>query len=162
MQVSFYPFWGTVADALWVHRISFCAGCNCYQHYSTHFTYFFFYYLHYYIFFYFHAVFTYLFLFPYLPFPLRIDPLRFQAWCRKGWLNLALDFCVCFVLCYISFDCWMHAFVMLGLVFSILSQEIGLGKHLWNDLFCVEWDVKPQLDQGTSWSALSQGTWPRS
>jgi len=22
-------------------------------------------------------------------------------------------------------------------------QEIGLGEHLQNDLFCVEWDVKP-------------------
>ena len=41
----------------------------------------------------------------------------------------------------------MHAFVVLGLVFSIPSQEIGLGKRLQNDLFCVEWDVKPQLSQ---------------
>ena len=30
------------------------------------------------------------------------------------------------------------------------SQEIGLGKHLRNDLFCVEWDVKPQPNQSTS------------
>ena len=29
--------------------------------------------------------------------------------------------------------------------FSIPSQETGLGKRLRNDLFCVEWDVKPQL-----------------
>ena len=27
------------------------------------------------------------------------------------------------------------------------SQEIGLGKHLRNDLFCVEWDAIPQLSQ---------------
>jgi len=42
----------------------------------------------------------------------------------------------------------MCAFVVLGLVFfNIASQEIGLGKCLWNDLFCFEWDVKPQLSQ---------------
>ena len=31
--------------------------------------------------------------------------------------------------------------------FSITSQEIGLGKRLRNDLFCIEWDVKSQLSQ---------------
>ena len=36
---------------------------------------------------------------------------------------------------------------MLGLVFSIPSEKIGLGKRLRNDLFCVEWDVKPQFSQ---------------
>jgi len=41
----------------------------------------------------------------------------------------------------------MRAFVMLGLVFSIPSQDIGLRKHLRSDLFCVEWDVKPQPSQ---------------
>jgi len=45
------------------------------------------------------------------------------------------------------FDLWMCAFVVLGLVFSIPRQEIGLGKRLGNDLFCVKWDVKPQLNQ---------------
>jgi len=30
---------------------------------------------------------------------------------------------------------------------TIPSQEIGLGKRLRNDLFGVEWDVKPQLSQ---------------
>ena len=39
----------------------------------------------------------------------------------------------------------MSAFVVSGLVFSIPIQQIGLGKHLRNDLFCVEWHVKPQL-----------------
>jgi len=43
----------------------------------------------------------------------------------------------------------MHASVVLGLVFSIPSQEIGLGERLRNDLFCVEWDVKPQLNPST-------------
>jgi len=43
----------------------------------------------------------------------------------------------------------MHVFVVLGLVFNfiITSREIGLGKRLRNDLFCVEWDVKPQLNR---------------
>ena len=36
----------------------------------------------------------------------------------------------------------MCAFIVLGLVFSIPSQEIGFGKCLRNDLFCIEWDVK--------------------
>jgi len=31
--------------------------------------------------------------------------------------------------------------------FSVLSQEIGWEESLLNDLFCVEWDVKPQLNQ---------------
>ena len=38
---------------------------------------------------------------------------------------------------------------MLGLVFSIPSCEIGLERCLPNDLFCVEWHVKPQLSQLT-------------
>ena len=41
----------------------------------------------------------------------------------------------------------MRAFVVLGLVFSTPSQEIGLGKRVRNDLVCVVWDVKPQLSQ---------------
>jgi len=44
----------------------------------------------------------------------------------------------------------MRAFVVLGLVFFTPSQEIGLGKRLRNDLFCVDWDVKPQLSQSLS------------
>jgi len=31
--------------------------------------------------------------------------------------------------------------------FSLPSQEIGSGNRLRNDLFCVEWDVKPRLSQ---------------
>jgi len=52
-----------------------------------------------------------------------------------------------FVLYYISFDWCVRAFVVLGLVFSTPSQDIGLWKRLRNDLFSVEWDVKPQLSQ---------------
>jgi len=36
----------------------------------------------------------------------------------------------------------LFAFVALGLVSLVLSQEIGLEKHLQNDLFCVKSDVK--------------------
>jgi len=32
--------------------------------------------------------------------------------------------------------------VLLGLVFSVPSQEIGWKERLRFDLFCVEWDVK--------------------
>ena len=49
------------------------------------------------------------------------------------------------MLSYISFDRWMCA-----LVFSIASQEIGLGKCPRNDLFCVEWNVEPQLSLSRS------------
>ena len=71
----------------------------------------------------------------------------FDLWCRKRRLNLALVFLCFFVLYYISFDWCVRAFVVLGLVFSTPSQEIGLWKRLRNDLFSVEWDVKPQLSQ---------------
>ena len=51
----------------------------------------------------------------------------------------------------------MCAFVVLVLVFSIPGQETGVGKRLRNDLFCVEWDVKPQLNESVnqplSWKA---------
>jgi len=51
----------------------------------------------------------------------------------------------------------MHDFVVLGLVFSIPSQETGLGKRLRNDLFCVEWDVKPQLNQSVNLTSATVG-----
>jgi len=87
------------------------------------------------------------YLLPYLSFPLRIDPLLFQAWCRKRWLNLALVFCVCFVLQYISSDWWMRTFVMLGLGFSQTKPGDWLGETSPKWLFCVEWGIKPQLRQ---------------
>jgi len=46
---------------------------------------------------------------------------------------------------WFSFDYFvlvLFSFVVLGLVSSILRQEIGLEKCFQNDLFCVEWDVK--------------------
>jgi len=44
----------------------------------------------------------------------------------------------------------MQAFVVLGLVFSVLTQEIALGKRLRNELFSVKWDVKPQLSESVN------------
>ena len=41
----------------------------------------------------------------------------------------------------------MFAFVVFVSVFSLLIQEIGWEERPRNDLFCVEWDVKPQLNQ---------------
>jgi len=34
--------------------------------------------------------------------------------------------------------------------FSVLSQETGWEERLRNDLYCVEWDVKPQLNPSIS------------
>jgi len=62
------------------------------------------------------------------------------------WLYCVLQFiCVRFsfwgvMLCYIL---CMRAFVVLDLVSSVLCQELGWEERLCNDLFCVEWDVKP-------------------
>jgi len=38
---------------------------------------------------------------------------------------------------------WLTFFFVLGLVSSVLSQEIGYEERLRNDLFCVKWDIKP-------------------
>jgi len=40
----------------------------------------------------------------------------------------------------------MCAFVVIGLVFPYQPKRLASGS-LQNDLFCVEWDVKPQLSQ---------------
>jgi len=48
--------------------------------------------------------------------------------------------------CYVNLDQFIPvllAFVVLGLVSSVPNQEIGWEERLQNDLFCVEWDVKP-------------------
>ena len=37
----------------------------------------------------------------------------------------------------------MFAFVVLDLVYSVLSQEIGWEERLQNAVFCVAWEVKP-------------------
>ena len=60
-------------------------------------------------------------------------------WC----VYLGFIFCVFFQVNLGHFILILLAFVVLGLVSSVLSQEIGCEERLWNDLFCVEWDVKP-------------------
>jgi len=37
------------------------------------------------------------------------------------------------------------AFIVLGVVSSVLSQEIGWEERLKNDLFCVEWVVQERI-----------------
>jgi len=37
----------------------------------------------------------------------------------------------------------LFAFIVLNLIVSVLNQEIGYKECVRNDLFCVEWDVKP-------------------
>ena len=41
----------------------------------------------------------------------------------------------------------LFAFLVLSLVSSVLSQEIGWEERLQNDLFCDKWGVKLQLIQ---------------
>jgi len=66
------------------------------------------------------------YLFPCLSFTLRIDPIHFQARCRKRRLNLALVFV--FILCCSTFllidECMLCC---VRFSFSIPSHEIGLG-----------------------------------
>ena len=45
----------------------------------------------------------------------------------------------------------MFTLVVFVLVFFILSWEIGWEECLQNDLFCVEWDIKPQLSLSVLW-----------
>ena len=90
------------------------------------------------------------YLLPYLSFPLRTDPLCFPAGCCKRRLNLALVF-LCLLRVVLHFF-WSAnvCFRVSCLVFSVPRREIGMVKRLRNDLFCVEWDVKPQLSNNQS------------
>jgi len=62
-----------------------------------------------------------------------------------------LFLCVCFDLPFCVFLCVnldhlirvLHAFVVLGLVSSVTSQQIGWEERRQNGLFRVEWDFKP-------------------
>jgi len=66
------------------------------------------------------------YLLPYLPFPLIIGPLCFQAGCRKRRLNLTLVFfCLFYVVVYFF---WLvnACFCCVWFSFSIPSQGIGL------------------------------------
>jgi len=66
------------------------------------------------------------------------------------WFRFRFSFCVCLglALCVFLahcrlFDLVLFALVVVGLVSSVLLQETGWQEHLRNDLFCVEWNVKP-------------------
>ena len=52
-------------------------------------------------------------------------------------------FCVFFYVSLRNFVFVLLAFVVLGLVSSVLCQEIGWEERLRNDLFCVKWGIKP-------------------
>ena len=54
---------------------------------------------------------------------------------------------ICFFLSLDHFIPVLLAFLVLGLVSLVLSQENCWEECLQNDLFCVEWDVKPQHNQ---------------
>jgi len=54
-------------------------------------------------------------------------------------VSLGLTFCVFF---WFSLDYCLLLFVF-GLVSSVLCLETVWEERLRNDLFCVEWDVKP-------------------
>ena len=57
-----------------------------------------------------------------------MGPLHFWARCRSRRLNLALVFfLVYFVLLYISFDWWIRAFVVLGLVLPYQGKRLARG-----------------------------------
>ena len=46
---------------------------------------------------------------------------------------------MCFYVSVNQFIPMLHAFVVLGLVSSVLGQAIGSEERLGNDVFCVEW-----------------------
>jgi len=71
--------------------------------------------------------------------------LKDECWFRLSFLCvcLGLAFCVFF---WFSLDCFVFMLfvsVVLGLVSSVLCQEIGWEERLRNVLFYVEWGVKP-------------------
>ena len=52
--------------------------------------------------------------------------------------------CIVYYSCaQLYFNLVLLAFVLLGLLLSVLHQEIGWKEHFQNDQFCGEWDVKP-------------------
>ena len=57
------------------------------------------------------------------------------------WVYSGFVFCVFFYVSLDHFVLVLLAFVVLGLVSSVFSQEIGWEERLRNDIFCVKWDV---------------------
>ena len=68
---------------------------------------------------------------------------------HEQFLKMSIGLGLVFVLLYVFFRfsvdnfVLVFAFVALGLVSSVLRQEIGWEERLQNDQFCVECDVKP-------------------
>jgi len=92
----------------------------------------------------------------YLTFPLKMGPLCFQARGRKRRPNLGsfLELCSwCMVILHCSKFSYSRSprFIIyfcgscscFWFCFLRTNQEIGWEEHLGNDLYCVEWDVKP-------------------
>ena len=77
----------------------------------------------------------------------RIRPVRFQAGCRRGRLNLASVFLSLFYI-VVAHLLWLMnvCFCCYRFCFSILSEEIGLA-DVSEMTYFVSWDVKPQLNQ---------------
>jgi len=74
--------------------------------------------------------------------------LLFFEWALKQCSATALPvICVFFWFNSYYFVLVLFAFVALGLISLKLCQEIFCEERLRNDLFCVDWDVKPQPDQ---------------
>jgi len=84
--------------------------------------------------------------FPYFSLSLRIDTLRFQAGCRKRWLHLAL------VVVYFVNISLVHFFWLANACFCYVTCRFSfsipdrLVERLRHDIFCVKWDVNPQLN----------------
>ena len=69
----------------------------------------------------------------------------------EHWFRFSFSFCVCLGLEFYVFFSVLAlffcscdvCFCCVGFSFFSTSQEIGWEERLWNDRFCVEWDVKP-------------------
>ena len=62
---------------------------------------------------------------------------------EKGPLNGRVCVCVCVCVCVASSVCGSRA----SCVSFVPSKVIGLEERLWNDPFCVKWDVISELSQ---------------
>jgi len=86
--------------------------------------------------------------------PFNIQPLfivakrlPISATAKHLCVYLGLTICVFFSFTLDYFVLVLFAVVVLDLDSSVLRQEIGWEERPWNDPFCVEWDIKPKLDQ---------------
>jgi len=54
----------------------------------------------------------------------------------------------------LQLTCLVHNYDVIVKGLLSTSQEIGWEEHLRNNLFCVEWDVKPELNQSAHGTAV--------